>query len=372
MLIPKVFLNYRLIILHVRNTKQPVIIFLRGFLIMAKKKVFQISNALTEGLEETVIAAHNYTGELRIEVISLKKIELDPDNPRDLILTFHDVMNDILKADPNYTRKIQEKNSLQTLANSIIEQGIINPIVVYKHHDKYRLIAGERRTLASLIAGKSDIQAKILDSKPDELKISLLQWIENIERKDLSLWERLKNLEKMIAAHLKRKSGAPTECRATDLSRLLGCSLPHAMNYLAVLQADNQVKALIQQHQIKNLEKAALIAAIKSEEIKQVAMTACLAGATLKKLKSIVVQEKLKRHTPPSSRLLNNRGRQSTLVNLGTTRNKNAVRVIIDAVLQQKDFMYLKQDFSTVNWSDYKTVSDTFKQLLKTLEQVDA
>ena len=59
---------------------------------MAKKKVFQISNALTEGLEETVSAAHNYSGELRVEAISLKKIEMDPENPRDLILTFDDLI----------------------------------------------------------------------------------------------------------------------------------------------------------------------------------------------------------------------------------------------------------------------------------------
>jgi len=93
---------------------------------MAKKKVFQISNALVEGLEETVSAAHNYNGELRVEVISLKKIELDPENPRDLILTFDDMYHGIAKDDKNYTRKMDEKASLLSIANSIKEQGIIN------------------------------------------------------------------------------------------------------------------------------------------------------------------------------------------------------------------------------------------------------
>ena len=90
--------------------------------------------------------------------------------------------------------------------------------MVYKHGEKYRLIAGERRTLASILAGKADIQAKILDARPDELKISLLQWIENIERKDLSLWERLNNLEKIVHAYAESKNIPPNQVSITELS----------------------------------------------------------------------------------------------------------------------------------------------------------
>src|SRR3990167_6261347 len=158
---------------------------------MAKKKVFTIGNALSQGLEETIESAQNYSSELRIDVIPLKKIELDPANPRNMALTMIDVQSGISDSDKERTRKMVELESLHSIANSIKTQGIINPVTVYKHGDKYRLIAGERRTLASILAGKTDIQAKILDSQPDELKISLLQWIENIERSDLSLWERL-------------------------------------------------------------------------------------------------------------------------------------------------------------------------------------
>ena len=141
---------------------------------MAKKKVFQISDALADGLEQTITAAHNYSGELRIDVIPIKKIETDPDNPRDLKLDFNDIYQGILESDENFTRKTEELANLQTLANSIRSQGIINPIVVYKYGEKYRIVAGERRTLASILAGKSEIQAKILDNKPNDLKISLL------------------------------------------------------------------------------------------------------------------------------------------------------------------------------------------------------
>ena len=45
---------------------------------MAKKKVFSIGSALSQGLEETIESAQNYSSELRVDVIPIKKIELDP------------------------------------------------------------------------------------------------------------------------------------------------------------------------------------------------------------------------------------------------------------------------------------------------------
>ncbi len=339
---------------------------------MAKKKVFQISNALTEGLEETVSAAHNYTGELRVEAISLKRIELDPENPRDLILTFDDLYHGIDKNDKDYNRKTDEKIGLATLANSIHEQGIINPVMVYKFGDKYRLIAGERRTLASIIAGKTEIQAKILDSKPNELKISLLQWMENVERKDLSLHERLYNLQKIMAAYAASNGLELDDVAPSDIGRLLGCSLPHAMNYAAVLVADNQVKELIRHNKIKNLEKAALIATIRSEGIKQAAIDACLSGATLKKLKSFSTQDKVKKIVMPQTRMAETRGRQAFAIKLGSTKKSQVARFIMDSILMNEKATHLKKHFDALNWSDYKSINHAFKQLLKALEQIEA
>ncbi|MES2216934.1 MAG: ParB/RepB/Spo0J family partition protein [Pseudomonadota bacterium] len=335
---------------------------------MAKKKVFQIGNALTEGLEETVSAAHNYNGELRVEAVNLKKIELDPENPRDLLLTFDDLYNGLDKSDKDYTRKLAEKVTLATLAKSIQEQGIINPIVVYKYADKYRLIAGERRTLASIIAGNNSVQAKILDSKPDELKIRLLQWMENVERKDLTLWERLRNLEKILAAFA--VSVPQQQITATDIGRLLGCSLPHAMNYHAVLQADKSIKELIRHNKLKNLEKAAVIATIRNDSVRHSAIDACIAGATLKKLKTISTQDKVKK--PPMQRLAETRGRTATAVNLGATKKLPVAKLIIDAILNHEKATHMRPHFTDLNWADYKSINYAFKQLLKNLEKLEA
>ena len=336
---------------------------------MAKKKVFSIGTALSQGLEETIESAQNYSSELRIDVIPIKKIELDPANPRDFALTIADVLNGISDVDKEKSRKVGELDSLQSIANSIKTQGIINPITVYKYGEKYRLIAGERRTLASIIAGKSDIQAKILDDKPDELKISLLQWIENIERSDLTLWERLNNLEKITSSYQHTKGLQTSQISIAELSTLIGCVKSHAMNYKAILNADTELKQLIFENKIKNLEKAALISDIKPREIRQKAVDACIAGATLKQLKYIVEQSNQK---PATIKPLERRGRQTTSINFGITKNINVAKTIIESVLNNSAFAQTTASFKDIDWNNHRAVSESFKQLLKTLEKLHA
>jgi ParB family chromosome partitioning protein len=337
---------------------------------MAKKKVFAISHALADGIEETIQAAKNYSGELRVEVIPLKKIEVDAENPRDLALTLSDLFQGIATMDEALVRKRQEIESLQGLANSIHEQGIINPVVVYKWGEKYRLVAGERRTLASALAGKTTIQAKILDSKPSELKISLLQWIENIERTDLSLGERLQNLRKIVAAYAIKTGLEPAEITTTALSHLIGCTKPHAANYKAVLNADEELKTLILENKIRNLEKAAVIAAIAVIEIRKQVLEACLAGANLKRLKMLALQAAPRALV--SKQQAESRGRQTTVVNLGMTKNKRVARVILESILKNHALPPSLTHFEQVDWQDYRSINNTFKQLVKKLEELHA
>lgn len=340
---------------------------------MAKKKAFQISMALTQGLEETVHSAQGYSGQLRIEIIPIKKIEIDPENPRELVINISDLPNGPLQADHNYEQKQKELESLQSLASSILNEGMINPVLVYKFGENYRLVAGERRTLASIIAGKTDIQAKILDKRPTPYKLSLLQWIENIEREDLSLWERLNNLEKIVTNY-QQENTQDAKITPTTLSKLIGCSLPHAMNYCAVFEADSGVKQHIQNNKIKNLEKAAIVAKICEPTTKDKALSACLAGATLKELKNIASTDnkavlnkaidQLKTHSV-------GRGRQASMVNLGTTKNSKVVKCIIDAVLVSHKQINIHNKFNDVDWDSYGSVTTAFKDFIKMLEQAE-
>src|SRR5437763_194345 len=144
------------------------------------------NSAATKEVSRTLEIANNYAGELSIEVLPLDIVELDPENKRALILTLNDARNGIKTDDPDFERKKQDLASLESLAKSIKNDGLLNPITVYRYANKCRLIAGERRTLASAIAGKNEIIARI-NERPVGTKLRRKQWVENNERSDLRL-----------------------------------------------------------------------------------------------------------------------------------------------------------------------------------------
>ena len=82
-------------------------------------------------------------------------------------------------------RKHFDKAALEQLANSIKENGLLQPILVREYgNGRYQIIAGERRFRASKIAELSEIPAIILDK--DDLKVAEISLIENIQREDLN------------------------------------------------------------------------------------------------------------------------------------------------------------------------------------------
>jgi len=324
------------------------------------KKSFRIKGQLTEAMQDTISSAKNNAGELHIEIIPLRKINLDPENPRDFALNMDDVYNGLTESDSEFLRKQNEKDSLASMVKSIVEQGVINPIVVYKLGEQYRLIAGERRTLGSIIAGRSDIPAKVLTSKPDPLKLSLLQWIENIEREDLSLWERMLNLEKILSAYSDNKNKSASDVSATEISQLAGCSLQHGVNYRNVLSASDDLKRHIKAGDIKNIDKAAFIAK-SSARVQPMLIQRCVTGATLAELKKIASENK-----PDIT--VSDKNQTGAKINLGSTSHTAVAKDIVNAVLGHKNYQHLAPHLGNVAWEDHRSVSTSFKKLLKLLE----
>ncbi len=80
-------------------------------------------------------------------------------------------------------RKTFEKSALEELAESIRQQGVLQPIIVRSQGSEYEIVAGERRWRASQIAGLKQVPVVIKDlSEEDVMKVAL---IENIQREDL-------------------------------------------------------------------------------------------------------------------------------------------------------------------------------------------
>ena len=76
---------------------------------MSKKKRFGVSQALTRGLSETINVVENNVGTFRHVVLPLSRIELDPDNPRKLLVSLEDVRHGLNKSDLLFEKKSTTK-----------------------------------------------------------------------------------------------------------------------------------------------------------------------------------------------------------------------------------------------------------------------
>jgi ParB-like partition proteins len=93
-------------------------------------------------------------------------------------------------------RKCFDEDSLQELADSIKQYGIIQPLILQKKEKYYEIIAGERRWRAARLAGLKEVPAIIKDYSPQEaVEIAL---IENIQREDLNPIEEAQTYHRLI------------------------------------------------------------------------------------------------------------------------------------------------------------------------------
>jgi ParB family chromosome partitioning protein len=140
--------------------------------------------------------------------------------------------------------------SLEALARSIREVGVLQPIVVRKvEDDSYELVAGERRLRAARIAGLATVPAIIRTSDDTEALREAL--IENIHRQDLAPLEQAAAFQE-----LQDDLGVTQE----DLARRLGHSRPHIANTIRLLNLPTEVQSLLAAGSITAAHGRALLA----------------------------------------------------------------------------------------------------------------
>lgn len=158
---------------------------------------------------------------------------------------------DQIAPNPYQPRKTFNEGSIEELARSVREHGIVQPLVVTRSGDhQYRLIAGERRFRAAQKAGLKTVPAvvKELTQKGDALQIAL---IENIQREDLN------PIEEAIAYHqLHEEFGLTQE----EISRRVGKERSTVANFLRLLKLPDSVKKLLASGQLSMGHARALLA----------------------------------------------------------------------------------------------------------------
>ena len=114
---------------------------------------------------------------------------------------------------PNPEQPRSEFGDLTELTESIREKGVLEPLLVRPDEDgRFMIIAGERRWRASQLAGLSEVPC--IEMKVDEKALAEIALIENLQRKDLTVWEEADGL-----AALKEKYGYTQEEIAQKISK---------------------------------------------------------------------------------------------------------------------------------------------------------
>ena len=105
-----------------------------------------------------------------------------------------------IQTNPFQPRKHFDQEKLLELAQSIRENGIIQPIIVRKSSlIGYELLAGERRLRASQLAGLEEIPALVKELSDDQLMLQAI--IENLQRSDLNPIEEPASYQKLLCIH---------------------------------------------------------------------------------------------------------------------------------------------------------------------------
>ena len=119
-----------------------------------------------------------------------------------------------VKPNPNQPRTHFDESALAELAESIRENGVLQPLLVRKKGQNYEIIAGERRYQASKLAGLDEVPVIIKDV--DDQKMMELALIENLQRSDLNPIEEAKGYQQLIK---KSKMTQETLAKAVSKSR---------------------------------------------------------------------------------------------------------------------------------------------------------
>ncbi len=139
-----------------------------------------------------------------------------------------------IKITENQTREFFDDEKIQSLANSIKEVGLINPVTVIQKEDEFIIISGERRFLAYKSLGKTSIPAIIKDPKNlSKEKQAMITAMENLFREDLSPLEQAKTYSMIMKIN---------KLNENELAEKLGFSSQYVRNYLRLLTTSKKVQ----------------------------------------------------------------------------------------------------------------------------------
>ena len=166
----------------------------------------------------------------------------------------HEIDMNLIMPNKDQPRKNFDSEKIETLANSIADHGLLQPIVLKKVGSFFEIIAGERRWRAYKYLGYKKIASIIKDV--DESTIAQLALIENLQREDLN------PIEEAMAYHHLIESYKITQ---EQMSRIAGKSRTYITNTMRLLKLETTIQEAISESVITNGHGRALLGIVSEK-----------------------------------------------------------------------------------------------------------
>lgn len=194
-----------------------------------------------------------------------------------------------LMSNPYQPRKVFDEEALKELSESIKEHGVFQPIIVKKSVKGYNIIAGERRTKASELAGLKTVPAIVRDFSDEEMmQVALL---ENLQREDLSAIEEAKAYKSIIES---------LRLTQDELAKRLGKSRSHITNMPGLLRLPLSVQDMVLYGKISMGHARVLSKLENSEQIEDLANKVVSENLSVRDLEVLTNESSYVRSTPSS------------------------------------------------------------------------
>lgn len=226
---------------------------------------------------------------------------------------------------PNQPRKNFDETALQELADSIKQNGVLQPILVRKIGGKYQIVAGERRYQASKLAGLKEIPAVVRDI--DDKEVFQLALIENLQRSDLSPMEEAKGYRQLIDSQGLTQEG---------LAKILSKSRSAIANTLRLMDLPTVVQEMIEQGLLTAGHARAILAVPTEEGRVELAQKVVKDNLTVRQTENLAplfsVEKEAPRPRVPTPQTYKRAARQlrqmlDTNVKVKQVRGKNKIEI---------------------------------------------
>lgn len=252
---------------------------------------------------------------------ALLSVDGIPETQKDSVVELK--INDI-SPNSEQPRKRFNEEALQELADSIKENGVIQPIIVSKRGTGYRIVAGERRWRASRLAGMKVIPAIVRDLTDQQTMEQAL--IENIQRQDLNPLEEAFAMDNLMKEH-----GLTQEA----LAKKLGKSRPAIANTLRLINIDESLQDFIRNGDLSAGHARALLAITDKEEQKKAADVVMIKEMSVRETEEYV--KKILSGTPAAPRKTREKGSNAIAVSTKDVEHKLTAHYGTKVKLKLKD-----------------------------------